>query len=171
MMDNGIGTRVLIAEDDYLVSETIKSILHQIGYTVVGKAMDGQEAIEMTQALEPDVVLMDIEMPGISGIEATRCIQAVCPTPVVILTAYETPDLVGEASAAGAGAYLVKPPDVKHLKRAITIAMARFDDMMALCESNQQLQAAMARLKDTQQQVIQQERLAAVGQLAAGIAH
>jgi len=168
--------RVLIAEDDYLVGETIKEMLKEVGYTIVGKATDGLEAVEMTARLagtsiQPDVVLMDIEMPGIDGLEATRRIHDRCPTPVVVLTAYETEELVAEASAAGVGAYLVKPPDAHGMKRAIMIALARFDDMVALRESNRRLEEMLAELRTTQQQVIQQERLAAVGQLAAGIAH
>ncbi len=166
--------RVLIAEDDYLSGEMIKELLERMTYTVVGEATDGLEAFEMAQSLQPDVVLMDIEMPGVNGIEATRLIVEnweECPTPVVMLTAYETEDLVAKASAAGAGAYLVKPPDAGAMKRAITVAMARFDDMMALRQTNRRLEETLAELKETQQQLIQQERLAAVGQLSAGIAH
>lgn len=163
--------RVLIAEDDYLGSELIKKILEKTGYTVVGKAVDGRQAVEMVQSTQPDVVLMDIEMPDMDGIEATRLIQEHCPTPVVVLTAYETPELVAQASVAGVGAYLIKPPEGREMARAITIALARFDDMMALRQSNRCLEETLAELKATQQQVVQQERLAAVGQLAAGIAH
>ncbi|MCP4540840.1 MAG: response regulator [Chloroflexi bacterium] len=166
--------RVLIAEDDYLSGEMIKELLEGMAYTVVGEAGDGLEAFEMAQSLRPDVVLMDIEMPGVDGIEATQLIAEnwdQCPTPVVMLTAYETKELVAEASAAGAGAYLVKPPDVGAMTRAITIAMARFDDMMALRKINRRLEKTLAELETTQQQLIQQERLAAVGQLSAGIAH
>lgn len=175
-MSNRENVRVLIAEDDYLVGETIKEMLKEVGYTVVGKAMDGLQAVEMTARLvgtptQPDVILMDIKMPGIGGVEATRRIYDRCPTPVVMLTAYETEELVAEASAAGAGAYLVKPPEAHEMKRAIMIAMARFDDMVALQQSNRRLEETLAELRAMQQQVVQQERLAAVGQLAAGIAH
>jgi len=178
-MSNRENVRVLIAEDDYLASEMIKEALKEIGYIVVGRAVDGQQAIEMIAQLvgtpaQPDVVLMDIEMPRMGGIEATRLIREDwehCPMPVVVLTAYETEELVAEASAAGAGAYLVKPPEVREIERAITIAMARFDDMVALRQSNRRLEETLAELEATQQQVIQQERLAAVGQLAGGIAH
>jgi two-component system cell cycle sensor histidine kinase/response regulator CckA len=175
-MSNQGKVRVLIAEDDYLASEMIKVMLEEAGYTVAGRATDGQQAVEMTTqlseaAIQPDVVLMDIDMPDMDGIKATRLIQERCPTPVVMLTAYETEELVAQASAAGAGAYLVKPPDAREMKRAITIAMARFDDMAALRQSNRRLEETLAQLEKMQQQVVQQERLAAVGQLAAGIAH
>ncbi len=133
--------RVLIAEDDYLVGEMIKGLLAEVGYSVAGEAGDGLEAVEMVQSLRPDVVLMDIKMPDIDGIEAVRRIHEHCPTPVVALTAYETPELVQEASAAGVGAYLVKPSTAQEMERAITVAMARFDDMMELRRLNAEQQA------------------------------
>ena len=132
--------RVLIAEDDYLVSEMIKVELQKVGYAVVGEAMSGLEAVEKTASLQPDVVLMDIKMPDMDGLEATRRIYEYCPTPVVVLTAYETADLVKEASAAGVGAYLVKPSNAREIERAITIAMARFGDLMELRRLNTKLQ-------------------------------
>ena len=168
--------RALVVEDDYWAGEMIKSLLQEAGFVVVGKAASGGEAIEMLENLrgssdQPDVVLMDIEMPGVNGIEATRRIQTQCPTPVVILTAYETDDLIAQASEAGAGAYLVKPPDISEVKRAVSVAIARFDDMMALYQSNRRLEETLAELRAAQKQLVRHERLAAVGQLAAGIAH
>lgn len=138
---------VLIAEDDPLVSEMIRGTLQDLGYHVVGEAGNGPHAVELTQALQPDVVLMDIEMPGIKGIEAAQRINEICPTPMVMLTAYETPALVRQASAAGAGAYLVKPPRPRELDRAIIIARARFADLMALRRLNQELQTTLDQVK------------------------
>ncbi len=168
--------RVLIAEDDYLVGETIKGLLDEIGYIVVGKATNGRQVVEMATRFigtpeQPDVILMDVKMPDIDGIEAIPLIQEKCPTPIVVLTAYESPDLVAEVSAAGAGAYLVKPPVMREMERAITIAIARFQDMVALRKINRQLEEALIELKAAQEKIVKKERLAAVGQLAAGIAH
>jgi AmiR/NasT family two-component response regulator len=125
----------------------IQGLLEDIGYTVAGKAIDGLQAIEMTQSLQPDVVLMDIKMPNMDGIEATRHIYESCPTPVVVLTAHETPELVEGASAAGVGAYLVKPSNTREMERAIAIAIARFDDLMELRRLNTKLQDALAQAK------------------------
>jgi signal transduction histidine kinase len=170
-MNNRKTIRVLIAEDDHLVSKVIKTLLKELAYTVVGEAADGVEAVEMACTLRPDVILMDIEMAEMDGLEATRLIRERRPTPVVVLTAYETEELVREASAAGAGAYLVKPPNACEIERAIVIAMARFDDMMALQQSNRRLEETLIELEATREKVIQQERLAVVSQLAVGIAH
>jgi signal transduction histidine kinase len=131
--------KVLIAEDNYLVSEMIKGSIMEIGYTIIGEAVDGVEAVELTRQLRPDVVLMDIEMPDRNGIEATKLIFASCPTPVVVLTAYETAELISQASEVGVGAYIINPPNPQEIERAITIAMARFDDTLALRNLNQTL--------------------------------
>lgn len=140
-MGNQQEIRVLIAEDDYLVGEMVKSMLEDMAYRVVGEAINGLEAVELTQSLQPDVVLMDIKMPDMDGIEAIRRISEICPTPVVILTAYDMPELVEAASQVGAGAYLVKPPDAREMERAISVAMARFDDMVELRRLNAELEA------------------------------
>ena len=133
--------RVLVVEDNYMVREMIRGRLEELDYTVVGEAADGRMALKMVQSIRPEVVLMDIEMPDMDGIEATRQIFALCPTPVVILTAHETPEFVRQASQAGAGAYLVKLPKAAEIERAITIAMARFDDMIELRRLNAELDA------------------------------
>ncbi|MCB9421537.1 MAG: response regulator [Ardenticatenaceae bacterium] len=138
--------QILIAEDDYLVGEMIQGMLSELGYAVVGLAMSGVQALELTAELKPDVVIMDIQMPGMDGVAAAQKIQECCQTPVVILSAYETPELVQKASKAGVNAYLLKPPDSRELERAITLAMARFEDMVALRRLNDDLQASNAEL-------------------------
>jgi len=138
---------ILIAEDDYLACKMIKEVVETIGYTVVGEAMDGQETVEMTESLKPDLVLMDIKMPDMDGLEATKLIQERCPTPVVVLTAYQSSELLGQAAVAGVGAYLVKPPTALEMERAITIALARFNDMMELRRLNAELQEALDTIK------------------------
>ena len=133
--------RVLIVEDNHRVRQTIQRLLERMGYVVAGQARTGQQAIEMTQALLPDVVLMDLRLPDLNGIEATQRIYEYCPTPVVVLSAYHEPILVEQAGRVGAGAYLVKPPNPEEMARAITIAITRFDDMMQLRRLNDELTA------------------------------
>ncbi len=133
--------RILIAEDDFLVSRMVKGMLEETGYNIVGEATSGTEAVEMTSKLKPDVVLMDLEMPEMDGIMATRLILTHCPTPVVVLTAYENHELVEQANAAGVGAYLIKPPKAREIDRAVTIAIGRFQDILALRKLNAELEA------------------------------
>jgi light-regulated signal transduction histidine kinase (bacteriophytochrome) len=134
-------TRVLIVEDDFLVREMIKGQLNKLHYTVVGETSSGSEVHRLIEIQRPDVILMDIKMPEMDGIQATAQIQERHPTPVVILSAYDTSELVGRASAAGAGAYLVKPPSVGELERAIRVAIARFADTLELRRLNEELRA------------------------------
>ena len=133
--------RVLIVEDNALTSDVIQHVLRKAGYTVIGEASDGHEAVELAAELRPDVVLMDVMMPEMDGIEAARQIQKVYPVPIVMLTAHDTLDLVAEASQAGVGAYLVKPPHAGEIERAIMVAQARFADMMELRRLNDELAA------------------------------
>jgi AmiR/NasT family two-component response regulator len=139
--------RVLVTDDDALIVDLIQEELETLGHTVVGRAADGREAIALAQHLQPDVVLMDISMPVLDGLEATRRIQETNPRPIVLLTAHDEPEFVERASAVGAGAYLVKPPRGPELGRALAIAVARFADLQALRRLNAELQAALAQVK------------------------
>lgn len=130
--------RVLVVEDDFLVNEMITGLIEDIGYAVAGNATSGEHAIEMVPMLRPDVLLMDIAMEGMDGLEASRRILDLCPTPIVVLTAFDTPEIVERASQAGVGAYLVKPPQARELENAINIALARFPDICAMLELRKQ---------------------------------
>ena len=140
--------KVLIVEDDHLVSEMIRGMLEELGYEIAGEAEDGHEALGMIKGVKPDVVIMDIKMPKMSGIEASILIQKHFPTPIVILSAYETEDLVKEASEAGVGAYVVKPPQPAELFRAIEIACGRFDDLMELNDIRGKYEQAMKTIEN-----------------------
>jgi AmiR/NasT family two-component response regulator len=140
--------KVLIAEDNFLVGEMIQGVAEDAGCVVVGRATDGRQAVEMTTELHPDVVLMDIKMPDLDGIEAAEIIQIRCPTPVVILTAYDTPEMVKAAGAAGVGAFLAKPPKARELGQAIVIAKARFGDLLSLRRTNDALQRRTKELEE-----------------------
>jgi signal transduction histidine kinase len=134
-------TRVLIVEDDVLAADVIRHELQKVDMAVIGEAYDGVEAVHLTRTLQPDVVLMDIRMPQMDGLAAAARIQAECPTPVVLLTAYDDPALVATASRAGVGAYLLKPPDARAIERAVTVARARFADLQQLRRLNADLAA------------------------------
>lgn len=139
--------KILVAEDDYLVSEEIIRSLREQGYINIIEAGDGEEAFEKACSLHPDIILMDIGMPKLDGIGATRKILEYCPTAVIILTAFESQDAVKRAAEAGVVAYLTKPPRPGELERAIAIALARHADMMELRRLNKELEQALNKVK------------------------
>jgi len=139
--------RILVAEDNTLVRRLICSLLEETGYLVAGQAVDGREAVRLTRELHPDAVLLDLEMPELDGIAAAQAISQCCPTPVVVLTAYDAPELVNQASSAGVGAYLVKPPDGDALDRSIAIAVARHSDLVELRRLNQELRETLDEVR------------------------
>ena len=139
-------TRILIVEDDFLVREWIRKLLEQAGFNILGTAVNGRKAVEQAEALRPDVILMDIGLPGdMDGIDAARQISESCPTPIVVLSAFESPEMLARATAAGVGAYVTKPTDERTLERAIIIAEARFKDLLALRQLNAELQDEIVR--------------------------
>jgi len=92
------------------VAGLLTSLLESAGYQVAGVARNGLQALALVQHLHPEVILLDLRLPDMNGLEVARLIFADCPTPVVIVTAHETPELVAEAGAIGVGAFLTKPP-------------------------------------------------------------
>ena len=124
--------RVLIAEDEALIRLDLAEMLGEEGYEVVGEAGDGQEAVELAEALTPDLVIMDVKMPRRDGIDAAREIAEKRIAPIVILTAFSQRDLVERARDAGAMAYLVKPFSISDLIPAIELAVTRFSEIAAL---------------------------------------
>ena len=126
--------RVLIAEDEALIRMDLAEMLRDEGYEIVGEAGDGQEAVELAEALNPDLVIMDVKMPRRDGIDAASEIASKRIAPIVILTAFSQRDLVEKARDAGAMAYLVKPFNVNDLIPAIEVAVSRFGEIHALEE-------------------------------------
>jgi two-component system, response regulator PdtaR len=123
---------VVIAEDEALIRLDLKEMLEEEGYLVAGEVGDGAAAVDLAQRLRPDLVIMDVKMPGLDGISAAEQISDQRLAPVVILTAFSQRDLVRRASDAGAMAYLVKPFTKADLVPAIEIAVSRFQEISAL---------------------------------------
>ena len=124
--------RVLVAEDDALIRLDLVECLSEEGYPVVGEAGDGEQAVELAERLRPDIVIMDVKMPKMDGIEAASIIAERRIAPVVILTAFSQRELVERARDAGAMAYLVKPFGRRDLVPAVELAVSRFRELTAL---------------------------------------
>jgi AmiR/NasT family two-component response regulator len=138
------GRRVLIADDDPLIRMDLAEMLAEEGLDVVGQVGDGERAAALAITLRPDLVIMDVKMPGKDGIQAAETAAAQI-APVIILTAFSERDLIQRALDAGAMAYLAKPFSKATLLPAIELAAARYAETAALraevSEATQRLQA------------------------------
>ena len=130
-MSETTAKKVLVAEDEALIRMDIVETLRDSGYEVVGEAGDGQEAVELVDELQPDLVVMDIKMPRMDGITAAKH-MAEKRIPVVLLTAFSQKELFEQAAQVGAMAYVVKPFNPNDLLPAIEIALHRHAELKAL---------------------------------------
>ena len=131
--------RIALAEDDAIIRLDLRETLEEEGYTVVGDTGRGDEMLELVAATNPEVVILDIKMPGMDGIEVARCIAESHGAAVVILTAFSQREFVDQAIEAGALAYLVKPFQRSELVPAVEIARARHREMRAITDQAQPL--------------------------------
>ena len=131
--------RVVIAEDEAIIRLDLKESLEAEGYIIAGEAGRGDEAVELARTLNPDVVILDIKMPGLNGIEAAKIISEEHIAAVLLLTAFSQRDLIQEASKAGALAYLVKPFQRSELVPSIELAVGRFKEISDLKREKQEL--------------------------------
>lgn len=139
--------RVVIAEDEAIVRLDLREILEEEGFEVLGEASRGEEAIELVREHHPDLVLLDIKMPGMDGLQAAEAISEIGGTAILFLTAFSQRDLVERARDAGAIAYLVKPFQRDELLPAIEVALGRFAELQALAAENASLSADNSNLE------------------------
>jgi response regulator NasT len=140
-------TRVVIADDESIIRTDLKEMLTNLGYLVVGDVGDGQSAVNLARELKPDVVLMDIKMPNMDGIDAAKILTEEQIAPVVLLTAYGQKELVERAKDAGVVGYLVKPFRETDLLPAIEIALTRFAEFTAVRQEVTDLKNALETRK------------------------
>jgi two-component system, response regulator PdtaR len=152
-------TRILIAEDEAIIRLDLKEMLEEEGMDVVGDAADGEAALRLARERSPDLVIMDIKMPGMDGLAAAEQVVEEDLAAVLILTAFSGRDLVQRAAEAGAMGYLVKPFQKSDLLPAIELALARYHELAALkkesaslverLETRKVVDKAKGRLMDT----------------------
>jgi two-component system, response regulator PdtaR len=139
--------RVLIADDDGLTLMLLRKILSSFGHAVVAEAGDGQQAVCLARETNPDLVILDVRMPVMDGLEAARQVQAQAPVPTIFLSAHTESGLGSEAAAAGANAYVVKPFTAEQLKPAIELALVNFEKSHVLEQRLRQMSEAMEARK------------------------
>lgn len=116
--------RVVIADDEILVAMQLQHLMVSLGHEVVGSARTGKEAVDLCRVQRPDLVLMDVKMPEMDGLAATRCIVETCPICVVMVTG--NPNLDEAAAESGAMGYVVKPVG-REIASVLGTARERFD--------------------------------------------
>ena len=126
--------KIVIADNESIIRMDLKELLQEAGHEVVGEAIDGYHAVELTRKYHPDLVIMDIKMPEMDGITAAKIIADEKIAPVLLLTAFSQPEIVERAKKSGVLAYLVKPVRESNLFPAMEIALSRFEEMHELEE-------------------------------------
>ncbi len=139
--------RVVVADDESIVRMDLREMLESLGYLVVGEAGDGESAVHLARELKPNIVIMDIKMPGMDGIEAGRILTEERISPVLLLTAYSQHDLVERAKEAGVMAYIVKPFHEADLAPAIEVALRRWQEFRSLEKEVEDLKEALETRK------------------------
>lgn len=124
--------RIVIADDEPIIRLDLRKTLENMGHQVVGEAGDGAKAVEIARELKPDIIILDIKMPEMDGIDAAKLITTEGVAPVLLLTAYSQKDLVDRAKDAGVFAYLVKPFKEADLLPAMEIAISRYEEFVEL---------------------------------------
>jgi DNA-binding NarL/FixJ family response regulator len=120
---------VLVADDHRQFREALVALLELDGFEVVGQAADGADAVALAKQVRPDVVVMDLSMPVLNGLDATRLVRDALPwTPVLVLTAFTGDELERAALAAGATAYVAKDANLAELRAALAAAVAALAD-------------------------------------------
>lgn len=135
--------RVLIADDEALIRMGLRVMLEDAGHVVAGSVTDGRSALAMVDTVQPDLVILDIKMNGMDGLEAARQIMVRRPTPIVMLTAYSQRDLVEKAKAASVFAYLVKPVKEELLVPTLELAVERFKEWQRLLREVKDLEQSL----------------------------
>lgn len=143
MSANSASPHILVVDDDRLVLASLARGLRQAGYRV-SEAANGEDAFAMARKEPPDLALLDVRMPGISGLELGRTLREKAGVPFLYLSAYGDRDTVKQATDEGALGYLVKPLDIQQIVPEIEAALARGREIRKLRESEAQLNTALA---------------------------
>ena len=134
--------RVLIVDDESLIRMDLRDIIESCGHEVVAEGTNGVEALALCKKHKPDIILMDVKMPALDGIEAARQIGFHHEAPVVLLTSYSQQDLIDKARDSGVYGYLIKPVREEQLVPTLEMALGRY-------KSDAQLREKMAELEQS----------------------
>jgi response regulator NasT len=137
--------RLLVADDEHLVATGLCHNLSRLGFSIVGPAADGEQAVALCKRERPDLVLLDIRMPRLDGLAAAEVIHRQLGIPTIILSAFSDPQCVESASRVGVFGYLLKPVTQDQLRVCITIAWGRY---LESADQHSQIDGLKQRLED-----------------------
>ncbi len=137
----------IIADDNAASRRSLKGHLELMGYTIVGEGKTGAETVELFKKHSPDIVVMDIVMPEMSGIEAAAVITDIKAVPIILVTGSDLNSLSSEAVEAGVFGYLIKPVSGRQLEAAIKLALVRFEEFKSMKEEVEGLRDAVESRK------------------------
>jgi response regulator NasT len=135
--------RIVVADDEPDMRDYFKKILPRLGHTVVSAAADGRELVERCRTFQPDLVITDIKMPDMDGIDAAAALYRDRPTPVILVSAFHNPELIARAEADHVMGYLVKPIKQADLEPVISLALRRFEQVQTLQREAADLRQAL----------------------------
>jgi response regulator NasT len=136
--------RIAVADDEADMRDWFERILPKLGHVVVSLAENGRELVEHCRTLQPDLVITDVKMPDMDGIEAAQTICRERPLPIILVSAYHDPELIERAEADHVLAYLVKPIGQAALQPAIALAVRRFGELQLLRQEAADLRQTLA---------------------------
>lgn len=139
--------RIAVADDDQEMRDYLEHVLTECGHQVVSLSENGVELLECCRALHPDLVVTDIRMPRLDGIDASQAIWQERPVPVILVSSYHDPELIERAQADHVMGYLIKPIRKAQLEPAIALAIRRFREYETLSEEAANLRQSLAERK------------------------
>jgi response regulator NasT len=140
--------RIVLADDDRLILSTLGQGLRDAGYEIL-EASDGKAAVHLCETAHPELAILDVRMPGLTGVEAARLIRQKTNVPFIFLSAYGEKEIVKLAVEEGALGYLIKPVDVPQIVPAIEAALARAAELSELRDSMHNLTSALEASRET----------------------
>ena len=141
---------IVIIDDNASERLILRGFLEDLSYDVVAEGESGNDALRLVREYSPDIIIMDVKMPGKDGIEATAELTAECPVPVVLLTAHDDDETIARGASSGAMSYLVKPINSEDLKPVMEVAVSRFKEFKDLRKENTDLKDTLEARKITE---------------------
>lgn len=141
-------TRVLAVDDDRVMLDSMSRGLRKAGYEVI-EATSGEQALELALSQRPDLAILDVRMPGMSGLELAQALSEQAPVPFLFASVHGDDEIVRSAAAHGALGYLIKPVEMAQVVPAVESALARARDIRRLEETEAQLTQALAKSRET----------------------